>query len=211
MALLCLMTLVIAVASLRDAAPKPTQTVRADAVVQGPSPPPEAAAREASPPTAAVSLGALAREAQVRATTSTTRARTTDTTRKATTTTITPRAPTTTRVASPAPSTTTPLTPLTTLLESVSPPAAAVAGALTRSDSGIASWFNAPGATCAHRTLPLGTTIKVTRTSNGASATCRVNDRGPTVATGRLIDLSLDTFQKLAAKEAGLIDVTIEW
>ena len=46
---------------------------------------------------------------------------------------------------------------------------------------------------------------------NGAGAFCKVNDRGPTVATGRLIDLSMDTFARLAAPEAGLIDVTIEW
>ena len=75
----------------------------------------------------------------------------------------------------------------------------------------MASWFNAPDGTCAHRTLPMGTMIKVTRNHNGATATCKVNDRGPTAETGRLIDLSLDTFEKLAAKEAGLIDVRIEW
>jgi rare lipoprotein A (peptidoglycan hydrolase) len=57
----------------------------------------------------------------------------------------------------------------------------------------------------------MGTLVKVTRNQNGASATCKVNDRGPTVETGRLIDLSADTFEKLASKEAGLIDVRIEW
>jgi rare lipoprotein A (peptidoglycan hydrolase) len=51
----------------------------------------------------------------------------------------------------------------------------------------------------------------VTRIHNGASASCKVDDRGPTLETGRLIDLSLDTFEKLAAREAGLIDVRIEW
>ena len=66
-------------------------------------------------------------------------------------------------------------------------------------DAGIASWFNAPDNTCAHRTLPFGTMVKVTRRANGAVAFCKVNDRGPTVATGRLIDLSMDTFA-----EAGL-------
>ena len=115
--------------------------------------------------------------------------------------------------SSPAavPPATTPLTPLTTLVEKVVPPAAAVAATLTASDSGVASWFGAPAATCAHRTLPMGTLVKVTRNHNGASATCKVDDRGPTLETGRLIDLSLDTFEKLAASEAGLIDVMIEW
>ena len=110
-----------------------------------------------------------------------------------------------------APPAVTPLAPLTTLLKKVVPPAAAVTGALTRTDSGVASWFDAPAATCAHRTLPFGTLIKVTRIHNGASASCKVDDRGPMLATGRLIDLSLDPFEKLAAREAGLIDVRIEW
>ncbi len=78
-------------------------------------------------------------------------------------------------------------------------------------DAGIASWFNAPDATCAHRTLPFGTMVTVTRVATGAVASCRVDDRGPTVATGRIIDLSMDTFAKLAPTSAGLIDVTIAW
>ena len=166
---------------------------------------------------AAVSLAELATEAQSRArATSTTRPKptTTTTTPKAATTTTSTPVTSTTRAPEPpafSPPTTTPVTPLTTLLEKVVPPAAAVSSALTKSDSGIASWFKAPAATCAHRTLPMGTLIKVTRVSTGASATCKVDDRGPTVATGRLIDLSLDTFEKLAPADTGLIDVTIHW
>ena len=166
----------------------------------------------------AASLAELAKDAQARArtTTSTTRARATTTSKPKPTTTTSRPAPTTTttRLAGPpaiSPPTTTPLTPLTTLLEKVVPPAAAVSSALTKSDSGVASWFKAPGGTCAHRTLPMGTLVKVTRVSTGASATCKVDDRGPTVATGRLIDLSLDTFEKLAHRDTGLIDVTIHW
>lgn len=134
------------------------------------------------------------------------------TTRKSTPTTTSDPATTTTTpapVRAATPPATTPLTPLTTLLEKVVPPAAAVA--VMRTDRGVASWFGAPAATCAHRTLPMGTMVKVVRNENGASATCKVDDRGPTVETGRLIDLSLDTFEKLAASEAGLIDVRIEW
>jgi rare lipoprotein A (peptidoglycan hydrolase) len=103
--------------------------------------------------------------------------------------------------------TTTPLTPLTTLLQQLAP----AIGALTGSDSGLASWFYAPAGTCAHRDLPLGTVVKVIRISTGATASCRVNDRGPTLATKRVIDLSPDTFEKLASKDAGVIDVRIEW
>jgi rare lipoprotein A (peptidoglycan hydrolase) len=104
-----------------------------------------------------------------------------------------------------------PLTPLTTLVEKVLPDAAAASSALTRSDSGVASWFKTGERICAHRTLPMGTEVKVTRTATGASATCTVADRGPAVGTGRLIDLSPDTFDKLADRGAGLIDVTIQW
>ncbi len=41
--------------------------------------------------------------------------------------------------------------------------------------------------------------------------TCTVDDRGPTLETGRLIDLSTGTFAELASTDAGLIDVLIEW
>ncbi len=104
--------------------------------------------------------------------------------------------------AGTAATTTTP--PLVPVLEKVLP-AAASAGL------GVASWFDAPAGTCAHRDLPLGTVVKVTRTSTGASTTCRVADRGPSPATNRVIDLSQDTFQKLASPDAGVIDVRIEW
>ena len=162
----------------------------------------------------AVSLAELARDARARTSTSTTRPPTaTTTTKKPATTTTSRPAPTTTttRPARATPTTTIPGTPLTTLLEAVVPPPAEVSSAITRSDSGVASWFKAPAGTCAHRTLPKGTSVKVTRRSSGASATCKVADRGPTKETGRLIDLSLDTFEKLAHPDTGLIDVTIEW
>lgn len=181
-----------------------------------------------TPATGGVSLQELALQLDARRTTSTTRPRpattTTTTARKSaasTTTTVRPAGTTTTvpvpaAVTAPAlPATTTttitPLTPLTTVLAVVVPPAAKVSSAVTKTDSGVASWFKAPSATCAHRTLPMGTMIKVTRVANGATASCKVDDRGPTVETGRLIDLSLDTFEKLASRDAGLIDVWIEW
>ena len=126
-----------------------------------------------------------------------------------TTTTAVPAAAATTAApaaAPPAATTTTaaptPLTPLTTILQAIAPVLSAL---------GQASWFNAPDGTCAHRSLPLGTLVKVTRTSTGVSTVCRVNDRGPSPDTNRIIDLSLDTFQKLASPDAGVIDVRIEW
>ena len=217
MALLCLVTLVTGLVGLRKQGNDPSMAIRVDSaadavpVSAGEPPPQTPAAADA------ISLHQLALELQARSTTSTTRARTTTTTtRKPASTTTTARPVTTTSAPAAASAvttttTTTPPTPLTTVVAAVVPPAAAVSSAVTRTDSGIASWFRAPSSTCAHRTLPMGTVIKVTRLHNGATASCTVDDRGPTLETGRLIDLSLDTFEKLAAREAGLIDVRIEW
>src|SRR5690349_24775528 len=44
--------------------------------------------------------------------------------------------------------------------------------------------------TCAHRTLPFGTKLRVTELTSGRSVVCRVNDRGPFV-NGRIVDVSL--------------------
>ena len=82
--------------------------------------------------------------------------------------------------------------------------------ASANSERGVASWFGAPARTCAHRTLPFGTVIKVTRISTGVSVDCTVDDRGP-ADMSRVIDLSTDTFAALADVEAGLIEVVIEW
>lgn len=59
--------------------------------------------------------------------------------------------------------------------------------------------FNMNDLTCAHKSLPFNTILKVTNLSNGKSVQVRVNDRGPFV-TGREIDLS-----KAAAKKIGMI------
>ncbi len=50
--------------------------------------------------------------------------------------------------------------------------------------------FASPGRlTAAHKTLPLGTRVKVTNKKNGKSVVVRINDRGPYVH-GRIIDLT---------------------
>jgi rare lipoprotein A len=51
-------------------------------------------------------------------------------------------------------------------------------------------------AICAMRHIRLGTLIRVVNVSNGRSATCRVDDRGPYVGD-RIIDVSLYVKQKL--------------
>src|SRR5687768_12194400 len=50
--------------------------------------------------------------------------------------------------------------------------------------------------TAAHRTLPLGTWVKVTNLKNGKSVVVRINDRGP-YAGNRIIDLSYAAAQSL--------------
>ena len=52
------------------------------------------------------------------------------------------------------------------------------------------------GDNAASRTLPLGTTAKVTNLSSGQSALVTIQDRGP-YAKGRLVDLSPATAQKI--------------
>jgi rare lipoprotein A len=49
--------------------------------------------------------------------------------------------------------------------------------------------YNGGILTAAHRTLPLGTEVRVTSLDNGRSVRVRINDRGPRVQ-GRIIDLS---------------------
>jgi len=78
------------------------------------------------------------------------------------------------------------------------------------SNSGIASWFHADGFVAAHRTLPLGTVVKVTDVQTGKSVTVRINQRGPFVE-GRIIDLSDDAFAELRPLSEGTVRVRIEW
>jgi rare lipoprotein A len=63
------------------------------------------------------------------------------------------------------------------------------------------------GLTCAHRTLPLGSWVRVTNLHNKMAVLLRVNDRGP-MATNLIVDLSYAAAQKLGV--AGLEKVRIE-
>lgn len=58
--------------------------------------------------------------------------------------------------------------------------------------------FNPSDLTAAHRTLPLGSKVRVTNPRTGDSVIVRINDRGPFHAS-RLIDLS-----EAAAREVGI-------
>ena len=63
--------------------------------------------------------------------------------------------------------------------------------------------------TAAHRTLPLGTKLRVTNVENGRTVVVRVNDRGPYVE-GRVIDLSRAAARQLGALGDGLFNVRLE-
>jgi len=91
-------------------------------------------------------------------------------------------------------------------------------------DSGIASYygtqfhgrktasgeiFNQYKLTAAHKTLKLGTIVKVTNTSNGKSVIVKINDRGPFIK-GRVIDLSTKAAEELGYKNKGTTHVKIE-
>ncbi len=67
--------------------------------------------------------------------------------------------------------------------------------------------YNMNNLTCAHRTLPLGSWIRVTNLLNMKSAFVRVNDRGPAVAN-HIVDLSYAAAQRLGVN--GLAKVKIE-
>ncbi len=62
--------------------------------------------------------------------------------------------------------------------------------------------------TAAHRTLPLGTRVRVTNLHNGKSVEVLVNDRGPFI-DGRVIDLSFAAARKIGMVRRGVADVHV--
>jgi rare lipoprotein A len=90
---------------------------------------------------------------------------------------------------------------------------------------GIASWygkifqgrttasgepFDENQLTCAHRTLPLGSVLRVTNLENHRSVIVTVNDRGP-VPESRVIDLSRAAADALGFSDRGLAPVKVEF
>ena len=91
------------------------------------------------------------------------------------------------------------------------------------SQLGIASWYGPsfhgkPSAsgepydmwalTAAHRTLPFGTWVQITKVETGKTVTVRINDRGPFIK-GRIIDLSYAAARELAMIGEGTADVAL--
>ena len=91
------------------------------------------------------------------------------------------------------------------------------------SEVGVASWYGddfhgkktASGdvydmyaISAAHKTLPLGTVVRVTNLQNGSQVDLLINDRGPFV-DGRIIDLSLGAARQLGSARAGVVKVRV--
>jgi rare lipoprotein A len=98
------------------------------------------------------------------------------------------------------------------------------AARLPPAQTGVASYYGAefagrttasgephnPSAmTAASRSLPLGTTAKVTNTKTGQSVAVKVNDRGP-YAKGRILDVSPKAANHLGMKEKGVARVKVQ-
>jgi len=61
----------------------------------------------------------------------------------------------------------------------------------------------------AHKSLPLGTKVRVTKVRNGESIVVKINDRGPFVK-GRIIDLSRRAARELGIVSSGVAKVKVE-
>ena len=91
-------------------------------------------------------------------------------------------------------------------------------------ETGTASWYGAPyhnrrssngeiydmhAMTAAHRTLPLGSTVRVTNLKTGHATIVRITDRGPFIE-GRIVDLSLAAAKQADVWQAGIAQVRLE-
>lgn len=69
--------------------------------------------------------------------------------------------------------------------------------------------YNQYRLTAAHRTLPLGTVVKVTNPQNNKSVFVKINDRGPYIK-GRILDVSTKAAELLGFRNKGTAYVNIE-
>ena len=91
-------------------------------------------------------------------------------------------------------------------------------------DRGVASWygeqfhgkqaasgevFDMEALTAAHRTMPLGSVVRVVNLANGKFLYVRITDRGPYV-NGRILDLSRGAAVRLGMEQGGLAIVQVE-
>jgi rare lipoprotein A len=91
-------------------------------------------------------------------------------------------------------------------------------------ETGMASWygtiyhkhaaadgttFDQNAMTAAHRTLPMGSTVRVTNLATGQQVLVRITDRGP-FSPGRVLDLSMGAAKAIGVYRAGVAKVKIE-
>ena len=82
-----------------------------------------------------------------------------------------------------------------------------------QAESGLASYYGygnrgrSGELTCAHRTRPFGSLVRVTHGSR--SIVCKVNDRGPFIR-GRVIDLSVNAARALGMMRSGVVRVSLD-
>ena len=69
--------------------------------------------------------------------------------------------------------------------------------------------FDPSGLTAAHRTLPLGTRVRVTHARTGEEVVVRINDRGP-FHGDRVIDVSRAAADAIGLTRAGTAEVELE-
>jgi hypothetical protein len=75
---------------------------------------------------------------------------------------------------------------------------------------GQASWYVVGDGelTAAHKTLPMGTVVRVKNTGNGRTVDVTIADRGPFIQ-GRIVDLSKRAFRVLDAPSVGVLNVHV--
>jgi rare lipoprotein A len=92
------------------------------------------------------------------------------------------------------------------------------------SETGLATWYTAPykgrkaangqvfsdrALTAAHRTLPMGSLIRVTNLRTGESSAMRITDRGPFV-DGRILDLTIASAKATGIYRVGAAEVRLD-
>jgi len=98
-----------------------------------------------------------------------------------------------------------------------------IRGKPVSTEIGMASWYgpynnrraadgsvyDGMGMTAAHRTLPMGTTVRVTNLETNQSVMVRITDRGPFVQ-GRTLDLSIAAAKAIGVYKMGIAKVKVE-
>jgi rare lipoprotein A len=78
-------------------------------------------------------------------------------------------------------------------------------GSLTASGERLSN----SASTAAHKTLRMGTRVRVTNLANGKSEVVRITDRGPYVK-GRIIDVTIGCAQRIGFHSRGVAKVKVE-